>query len=58
MIFILYYFEWLSRLNINYHKSEASMFGMDEEERWRIANMLNCQQGGLPMKYMAILYVV
>jgi hypothetical protein len=30
------------------------MFGMDEEEKTRIANMLNCQLGGLPMKYLGV----
>jgi hypothetical protein len=44
----------LSGLKINYHKSEAFMFGMDEEEKTRIANMLNCQLGGLPMKYLGV----
>jgi hypothetical protein len=29
MKFILYYFEWLSGLKINYHKSEAYIFGVD-----------------------------
>jgi hypothetical protein len=54
MKFLLYCFEWLSGLKINYHKSEAFMFGMDEEEKTRIANMLNCQLGGLPMKYLGV----
>jgi hypothetical protein len=42
MKFILYCFEWLSGLKINYHKSEAFIFGFDEMEKTRIANMLNC----------------
>jgi hypothetical protein len=45
MKFILYCFAWLSGLRINYHKSEAYIFGMNEEDKWRIANMLNCQLG-------------
>lgn len=49
--FILYCFEWLSGLKINYHKSEAYVFGMEEEEKHRIANMLNCELGSLPIKY-------
>jgi hypothetical protein len=36
MNFILYCFEWTSDLKINYHKSEAFMFGMDEERQTRI----------------------
>jgi hypothetical protein len=31
--FILYRSEWLSRLKINYHKSEAFIFGVDETEK-------------------------
>jgi hypothetical protein len=54
MKFVLYYFEWLSGLKINYHKNEAYTFGMDEEESMRIANRLNCQLGELPMKYLGI----
>jgi hypothetical protein len=54
MNFILYCFEWLSGLNINYHKSEGHTFGMGEEDSWRVTNMLNCQLGKLPMKYLGI----
>jgi hypothetical protein len=54
MKFILYCFEWLSGLKINYYKSEAFVFGMTEMDSVRVANMLNCQLGCLPMKYLAI----
>jgi hypothetical protein len=54
MKFILYCFEWLSGLKINYHKSEAILFGMEEEEQVRIANMLNCKVGSLPMRYLGM----
>jgi hypothetical protein len=54
MKFILYCFEWLSGLKINYHKSEAYIFGMEEEEKVRIVNMLNCKLGELPMAYLEI----
>jgi hypothetical protein len=54
MKFILYCFEWLSSLRINYHKSEAYMFEMEEKDRFRITNMLNCQIGQLPIKYLGI----
>jgi hypothetical protein len=52
--FILYCFEWLSGLKINYHKSEAYIFGMDLDDKTRIANMLNCQLGELPIKYLGV----
>jgi hypothetical protein len=51
MKFLLYCFEWLSGLNINYHKSEVVTFGVDNETKVRIANMMNCQIGSLPIKY-------
>jgi hypothetical protein len=41
MKFLLYYFEWLPRLKINYHKSEVITFGVDKEAVCIIANMLN-----------------
>jgi hypothetical protein len=41
-------------IKINHHKSEAYIFGMDEEEKVRIANMLNCKLGELPMTYLGI----
>jgi hypothetical protein len=44
MKFILYCFEWFPGLKINYNKSEANIFGKEEEVR--IANMLNCRLGG------------
>lgn len=52
MKFLLYCFEWMSSLKINYHKSELQIFGVDEEERQLLANMLNCKKGQVPMKYL------
>jgi len=54
MKFLLYYFEWMSGLKINYHKSEVIAFGVSSEEQNRIANMLNCKVGSLPMTYMGL----
>jgi hypothetical protein len=54
MKFILYCFEWLSSLKINYHKIEAYIFGKGSEEENRIANMLNCKLGEMPMRYLGI----
>jgi hypothetical protein len=50
--FLLYCFEWMSGLKINYHKSEVVVFGVDEETKTNIANMLNCARGVLPFKYL------
>lgn len=49
---ILYCFEWLTGLKINYHKSEVFVFGAAQEES--MANMLNCVKGNFPMKYLGI----
>jgi hypothetical protein len=39
MKFILYCFEWVSWLKINYHKSKAFTFGMGEEESGKYAQL-------------------
>lgn len=51
---ILYCFEWLSGLKINFHKSEVYVFGVQQDEKERLANMLNCVLGELPLKYLGI----
>jgi len=51
---ILYCFEWLIGLKINFHKSEVFVFGAQQEEKERMANMLNCKLGELPLKYLGI----
>jgi hypothetical protein len=51
---ILYCFEWLSGLKINYHKSEVFVFGVCQEEKEKMANLLNCVLGEFPMKYLGI----
>ena len=51
---ILYYFEWLTGLKINYHKSEVYVFGTSQGEKEMMANMLNCVLGSFPMKYLGI----
>jgi hypothetical protein len=51
---ILYCFEWLIGLKINYHKSEVFVFRVQKEEKERLANMLNCVLGKMPIKYLGI----
>lgn len=53
--FLLYCFELMSSLKINYHKSEVLVFGVSENEQNRIADMLNCRVGSMPMNYLGIL---
>jgi hypothetical protein len=52
MKFILYCFEWMTGLK--YHKSEVVVLGVNLSEQQRVANMMNCQVGDLPMKYVGI----
>jgi hypothetical protein len=49
--FLLYCFENMSGLKINYQKSEVFALGCSEEEVIRVAQMLNCNTGQLPLKY-------
>jgi hypothetical protein len=55
MKLLLYYFESLHGLKINYHKSEVMVLGVLDEERATTANVLNCREEVLPMKYLGIL---
>jgi hypothetical protein len=52
--FLLYCFENMSGLRINYHKSEVMVLGVSGEESARIARLINCKEGALPMKYLGI----
>lgn len=53
--FLLYCFEWMSGLKINYHKSEVHVMGVDQEEADRVANIFYCKLAQLPMNYLGIL---
>lgn len=52
MKFLLYCFEWISGLKINYHKSEVFVMGVNRSESLRVANMLDCRLGTLPLNYL------
>jgi hypothetical protein len=45
----------MSGLKINYQKSEVFALGCSEEEAIRVAEMLNCNTGQLPLKYLGVL---
>ena len=49
MKFLLYCFEWMTGLRINYHKSEVVTFGIDPGQQQQIANFMNCKVGKLLM---------
>jgi hypothetical protein len=55
---ILYYFEWLTGLKINFYKSGVFVFGVPQAEKERMANMLNCVLGELPLKYLGFLLAI
>jgi hypothetical protein len=50
--FLLMFFEDMSGLKINYHKSEVIVVGQCEEEQTRIANLFNCKCGAFPFMYL------
>jgi hypothetical protein len=50
--FILACFELLSRLKINFNKSEVIVMGGDSEEQARVPRLLNCRQGRFPFTYL------
>ena len=54
--FLLMCFENMSGLKINYHKSEVVVLGHPPppEIQNRVANILNCKLGSLPMTYLGL----
>jgi hypothetical protein len=52
--FLLYCFEGMSGLKINFHKSEILVVGASKEESDRIANCFNYKEGVFPFKYLGI----
>jgi hypothetical protein len=53
--FLLYCFENMSGLEINYQKSEVLVLGSSEEESNRVAGIFNCKVGQLPIKYLGVM---
>jgi hypothetical protein len=53
--FLLYCFENMSGLKINYQKSEVYVRGCTKEEEIKVVEMLNCNVGLLPMKYLGVM---
>jgi hypothetical protein len=52
--FMLYCFENMYGMKINYHKSEVFVLGCDVEEQKRVSRMLYCKLGHLPMVYLGM----
>jgi hypothetical protein len=51
---ILYCFESMSGMKINYHKSEIYVLEGDQQRREVIARQLNCKLGKFPMIYLGV----
>jgi hypothetical protein len=52
--FLLYCFEAMSGLKINYQKSEVFGVGLDPDQVRRVANIFNCNVGNFPMTYLGL----
>ena len=52
--FLLFFYEEMAGMRINYNKSEVYTMGLKEEDRRRVANMLQCNLGEFPMKYLGL----
>lgn len=51
---ILYLFENISSLKINFEKSKAIWLGGSLEDQIRIASIFNCKEGSFPIQYLEI----
>jgi hypothetical protein len=52
--FLLFCYEELSGMKINYSKSEVFTVGLSEQESQSVANAFNCNLGEFPMKYLGL----
>lgn len=52
--FLLYCFENMFGLKINYQKREVLVIGGSEEDQTKVAGMFNCNIRQLPMKYLEV----
>lgn len=52
--FILYCYEQMSGLKINYQKSEVIGVGISSDVQNNIANLFNCSVGSFPLKYLGL----
>ena len=53
--FLLYCFESMSGLKINYQKSEIFVLEATSEKQKEVADLSNCNIGSFPMKYMGVI---
>jgi hypothetical protein len=48
------WFEQISGMRVNFHKSEVIVLNVDEIETSRIANIFSCPIGSFPLKYLGV----
>ena len=51
---LLYLYELMSSLKINFSKSEVIILNGDEQKSLQYANLFNCQIGAFPLKYLGV----
>ena len=54
MELLLYLYEMMSILKINFSKSEVLLINGDEEKYMQYAELFNCQMGRFPIKYLGV----
>jgi hypothetical protein len=51
---ILMLYEQLSRIRVNFHKSELFPINLDLEDTHRFAHIFSCPVGSFPLKYLGV----
>jgi hypothetical protein len=51
---ILMWYEQLSGMKVNFHKSEILPMNLDQEETQRFAHIFSCPVGSFPLKYLGV----
>jgi hypothetical protein len=54
MKLLLYLFEVMSGLKINFTKSDAILINGDDDRRIQLADLFNCKIGSFPIKYLGV----
>ena len=54
MKFLLYFFESMSGMKINFHKCDLVPINVDEDQAQAFAQTLSCKIGKFPLKYLGV----
>jgi hypothetical protein len=52
--YVIMWFEQISGMRVNFHKSEIITLNLEVEDTKEIANMFNCPVGSFPLKYLGV----